>query len=142
MAWGDGFYRKAKAKVEQQTGEPVEVIGWASRSGAMGAVIAGTALRGAEVAAGSAVQSGVAAPRGRMQAGGGEKGSKLPMNFMVALTPTALRVFKIRKTWTGLKLKKESERCRERGFASRSRTAGSSSAFASRAPTARRSRSR
>ena len=29
------------------------------------------------------------------------------MNFMVALTPTAFRVFKIRKTWTGLRLKKE-----------------------------------
>ena len=107
MAWGDGFYRKARAKVEQRTGETVEVIGWASRSGAMGAVIAGTALRGAEAAAGSAVQAGVAAPRGRMQAGGGEQGARLPMNFMVALTPTAFRVFKIRKTWTGLKLKKE-----------------------------------
>jgi len=107
MAWGDGFYRKAREKVEQRTGEPVEVIGWASRSGAMGAVIAGTALRGAEVAAGSPIQSGVAAPRGRMQAGGGEQGARLPMNFMVALTPTAFRVFKIRKTWTGLRLKKE-----------------------------------
>ena len=29
------------------------------------------------------------------------------MNFMVALTPTAFRVFKIRKTWTGVKIKKE-----------------------------------
>ena len=67
MAWGDGFYRKAAAKVEERTGERVEVIGWASRSGAMGAVIAGTVLRGAETAAGSPVVAGTAAPGGRMQ---------------------------------------------------------------------------
>jgi hypothetical protein len=107
MAWGDGFYRKAREKIGERADEPVEVIGWASRSGAMGAVIAGSVLRGAEAAAGSAVQSGVAAPRGRMQAAEGQKGARLPMNFMVALTPTALRVFAIRKTWTGLKVKKE-----------------------------------
>jgi hypothetical protein len=107
MAWGDGFYRKAAEKVEARVGEPVELIGWASRSGAMGAVIAGTVLRGAETALGGGAVNGVAAPRGRMQAGGGDKGARLPMNFLVALTPTALRVFGVRKTWTGVKLKSE-----------------------------------
>lgn len=95
MAWGDGV------------GEPVEVIGWASRSGAMASVIAGSVLRGAETAADSAVVAGVATPRGRMQAGDGDKGARLPLNFMVALAPTALRVFNVRKTWTGVKIKKE-----------------------------------
>lgn len=107
MAWGDRFYEKARKKVEERTGESVEVIGWASRSGAMGAVLAGTALRGAEGLAGSAVVTGAAVPRDRMRSGHGVKGAQLPMNFMVALTPSALRVFKIRKTWTGLRLKKE-----------------------------------
>jgi hypothetical protein len=108
MAWGDGFYRKATAKVEARIGEPVELIGWASRSGAMGAVIAGTALRGAETALGGAITGGVSAPRGRMRTSGGDKGARLPMNFMVVLTPSALRVFAIRKTaWTGVKIKKE-----------------------------------
>ena len=37
MALGDRFYAKAKHKVEERVGEPVEVLGWASRSGAMGA---------------------------------------------------------------------------------------------------------
>jgi hypothetical protein len=102
MAWGDRFYSNAREKIEQRIGEPVEVIGWAGRSGAMGAVVAGTALRGAETA-GSAIVTGVAAPRGGIQTGDGGKGTRLPMNFMVALTPTALRVFKIRKTWTGVR---------------------------------------
>jgi hypothetical protein len=107
MALGDGFYRKAKAKIEARIGEPVEVVGWASRSGAMTAVLAGTVLRGAGTALGSAVASGTAVPGGRMQDVDGGKGARLPINFLVALTPTALRVFKLRKTWTGLKLKKE-----------------------------------
>jgi hypothetical protein len=107
MAWGDGFYRKAREKIENRIGEPVEVIGWAGRSGATAAVLAGAALRGAETAMDSAVVAGAAAPRGRMQTGGAGKGTRLPMNFMVVLTPTAFRVFKIRKTWTGLKIKEE-----------------------------------
>lgn len=107
MALGDGFYRKAKAKIEARVGEPVEVLGWASRSGAMTAVLAGTVLRGAETALGSAVASGTAVPGGRIRDADGGKGARLPINFLVALTPTALRVFAIRKTWGGLKLKKE-----------------------------------
>jgi hypothetical protein len=107
MAWGDGFYRKAREKIETRIGERVEVIGWASRSGAMTAVLAGAALRGAETAMGGAIVAGAAAPRGRIQTGGEGKGARLPMNFMVVLTPTAFRVFKIRKTWTGVRIKKE-----------------------------------
>jgi len=107
MAWGDGFYRKARAKVADQCGEPVELVGWASRSGAKGAVVAGTLMRGAETAMDSPVVSGTSAPGGRMVAGEGAKGARLPMNFLVVLTPTAFRVFKIRKGWTGVKIKKE-----------------------------------
>jgi hypothetical protein len=107
MAAGDGFYRKAAKKIEDRIGEPVEVIGWASRSGAMGALVAGSVLRGAETAMGSGVATGAAAPRGRMRGDGGSKGARLPLNFMVALTPSAFHVFKIRKTWRGLKLQKE-----------------------------------
>lgn len=107
MAWGDGFYRKATERIEQRIGEPVEVIGWASRSGAMGAVVAGTVLRGAETAMDSPLVTGAAAPARRMRTGDAGKGTRLPMNFIVALTPTAFRVFKIRKTWTGVKIKKE-----------------------------------
>jgi hypothetical protein len=107
MAFGDRFYEKAKQKVEARVGEPVEVIGWASRTGAMGAVIAGEIARGIDVAGGDPIGLGAAIPSGRMVAAGGEKGSRLPINFLVVLTPTALRVFSIRKTWTGVKVKKE-----------------------------------
>jgi hypothetical protein len=55
----------------------------------------------------SAIVTGVSAPRGRMQAEEGAKGARLPMNFMVVLTPTALRVLKIKKGWTGTKVKQE-----------------------------------
>ena len=106
-ALGDGFYRKAKEKIERQIGEPVEVLGWASRSGAMGAVIGGQLLRGIDVAGGNPVGLGTSIPGGRMAAAGGAEGARLPMNFIVALTPSAFRVFALRKTWTGLKLKKE-----------------------------------
>lgn len=116
MALGDGFYRKAKAKIEARIGEPVEVLGWASRSGAMTAVLAGTVLRGAETALGSAVAAGTAVPGGRMRDADGGKGARLPINFLVALTPTALRVFALRKTWTGLRLKKELGRLPREGL--------------------------
>ena len=106
-ALGDGFYRKARAKIEAQIGEPVEVLGWASRSGAMGAVIGGELLRGVDAAGGNPIGLGASVPRGHMVAPGGAKGARLPVNFLVALTPNALRVFALRKTWTGLKLKKE-----------------------------------
>jgi hypothetical protein len=107
VAWGDRFYNKLKEKVEQRIDEPVEVIGVASRSGAMGALVAGTALRGAETVMSSPIVSGSKTPSGRMRTGDGGKGSRLPLNFVVALTPTALRVFKWRKTWFGSKIKKE-----------------------------------
>jgi hypothetical protein len=61
MAWGDAFYRKATEQVEAHIGEPVELIGWASRSGAMGSVIAGTVARGAATAMDSAIVTGVSA---------------------------------------------------------------------------------
>ena len=83
------------------------MLGWASRSGAMGAVIAGQVLRGVDVAGGNPVGLGTSVPRGHMSAAEGEKGARLPMNFLVALTPTAMRVFSLRKTWTGVKIKKE-----------------------------------
>src|ERR1051326_6284341 len=95
MAYGDRFYRKAREKLEAHVGEPVEVIGWAARTGAMNAVIA------------NQLGLGGMAPRGRMVAAGGEQGAKLPLNFLVALTPTALRVFRFRRGWTGIRIKKE-----------------------------------
>jgi hypothetical protein len=107
MAWGDGFYRKAREKVEARVHEPVEVIGWASRAGSMNAVLGGAVLRGAASAANSPIVAGTAVPGSKMHAGDGGKDVRLPLNFLVALTPTTFRVFKIRKTWTGLKLKKD-----------------------------------
>jgi hypothetical protein len=107
VAWGDRFYAKLQQKVEQRVGEPVDVIGVGSRCGSMNALIAGTALRGAETLMGSPIVAGSAAPRGRMRAAEGGKGVRLPMSFIVALTPSALHVFKWRKTWFGSKVKKE-----------------------------------
>src|SRR4051794_22687334 len=107
MALGDRFYAKAKQQVEARIGEPVEVLGWASRSGAMGAVIAGQVARGVDVAGGNPIGLGTSIPRGRMIAAGGAKGTKLPINFLVALTPSALRVFSVSNGWTGAKVKKD-----------------------------------
>jgi hypothetical protein len=106
-ALGDRFYRKAKEKVEQRIGEPVHVLGWASRTGAMGAVIAGQVLRGADVAGGNPIGLGTSIPGSRVTGPGGEKGARLPINFLVALTPTAMRLFSVRNGWTGVKVKKE-----------------------------------
>jgi hypothetical protein len=47
------------------------------------------------------------APRSRMQTTEGGKGARLPTTFMVALTPTAFRVFKFRRSWFGLRITKE-----------------------------------
>jgi hypothetical protein len=107
VAWGDSFYRKAGAKIEGQIGEPVEVIGWASRSGAMGAVIAGKVVGGAEVAIGGQNSSFIGIPGHHMKVAGNDKGVRLPVNFMVVLTPTAFRVLKISKGWGGVKIKGE-----------------------------------
>jgi hypothetical protein len=107
MALGDSFYRKAREKIEQQIGEPVEVIGWASRTGAMGAVIAGKVVGGAEVALGGSNSSFMGIPGDRMQTADGGKGVKLPINFMIVLSPTSLRVLKVSKGWTGLKIRGE-----------------------------------
>jgi hypothetical protein len=107
MAWGDSFYAKAKDKIESQIGEPVEVLGWASRTGAMGAVVTGKIVGGAGVALGGDSSSFMGIPGDRMQTAEGGKGVKLPINFMIALTPTALRVLKISKGWSGVKIKGE-----------------------------------
>lgn len=107
MAWGDRFYAKLQQKVEQRLGEQVEAIGVGSRCGSMNALIAGTALRGAETVMGSPIIAGAKAPGGRLRTPDAAKGVRLPMSFVVALTPTALHVFKWRKTWFGTKVKKE-----------------------------------
>jgi hypothetical protein len=108
MAWGDRFYRQATEKVQAKSGEPVELITRAGRPGAMGALVGGEVLRGIDVAGGSTIGvGGAAAPGGRMIAAGGGKGARLPLNFLVALTPTALRVFTVRPGWIRVKVRKE-----------------------------------
>jgi len=101
MAWGDGFYRKAKGKVEARIGEPVELISMASRTGAMNAFVEGK-FESDDLGS----QEGLA-PRSRMQTTAGADGQRLPTTFMVALTPTAFRVFKFRRSWFGLKITKQ-----------------------------------
>jgi hypothetical protein len=102
MAWGDGFYRNAAKKVAARTGEPVELISMASRTGAMNSFVAGKSD-----AIGLGTPEG-RAPRSRMKTGdGGGKGARLPTTFMVALTPTAFRVFKFRRTWFGVRIREE-----------------------------------
>ena len=98
MALGDRFYRKARDKVEVRTGEQVELISMASRTGAMNAFVAGK-LGSAALGTPEGV-----APRSRMQTNAGGRGGRLPTTFMVALTPTAFRVFKFRRSWFGLKI--------------------------------------
>ena len=101
MAWGDRFYGKARAKVESRTGEPVELISMASRTGAMNAFVAG------KVGSAALGTPEGLAPRSRMRTGSGGQGARLPTTFMVALTPTAFRAFKFRRSWFGLKITKE-----------------------------------
>jgi hypothetical protein len=73
----------------------------------MGAVIAGQVLRGADVAGGNAAGLGTSIPGGRLTGPGGEKGARLPINFLVALTSSGLRLFSVRNGWTGVKVKKD-----------------------------------
>jgi hypothetical protein len=42
-----------------------------------------------------------------MTAPGGGKGAKLPINFVVALTPTAVRILDMKMFWGNVKIKKE-----------------------------------
>ena len=101
MAWGDRFYRKAREKVEARTGERVELISMASRTGAMDAFVTG------KIGSAALGTPEGLAPRSRIQTDRGGKGASLPTTFIVALTPTAFRVFKFRRTWLGLKITKE-----------------------------------
>ncbi len=142
MALGDSFDAKASEKIEQQIGEPVEVLGWASRTGAMGAVVTGKIVGGAGVALGGDGSSFMGIPGDRMQTGDRGKGVKLPINFMVVLTPTALRVLKISKGWTGLKIKGELGTLPREGLGLAIEDAKVTKQFQLAAPTARRSASR
>ena len=101
VAWGDGFYRKAGAKVEARIGEKVQLIGMASRTGAMAAFVTG------KIGSAALGTPEGRAPGSRMQTVGDGKDVRLPTTFLVALTPTAFRVFKFRRTWFGLKITKE-----------------------------------
>ena len=73
----------------------------ASRTGAMNAFVGG------KVGSAALGTPDGLAPRSRMQTKEAGKGARLPTTFMVALTPTAFRVFKFRRSWLGLKITKE-----------------------------------
>jgi len=102
MAGGEEFFRKATEIVEERTGEKVDVIGWGSRTGAMASVISGSID-----ALGGSGEPTLGTPRGRMSASEGRKGAKLPLNFLVVLTPTTLRLFGVRNSWRGVSVKEE-----------------------------------
>jgi hypothetical protein len=106
MAWGEAFYRKATAKVEERTGETVDAIGWGSRGGALARVIATEAIDGAEAVLGTG-SSALRTPTAHMLAPGGARGARLPLNFLVVLTASSLRLFGVRNSWRGVKLKRE-----------------------------------
>ena len=95
MALGDRYIRSATAAVEKRVGEPPLRIAFASRPGATGAMLTGE-LTGV----------GTLAPRGKIKRENG-KDTRLPTNFLVAVTPTRVYVFKHRMLWGSVKIKGE-----------------------------------
>ena len=101
MALGDRFYRKARDKVEVRTGEQVELISMASRTGRDERIRRGQArLSRSRYARGRGTAFTDANQRWRQR--------WPPANDLHGRSyPTAFRVFKFRRSWFGLKITKE-----------------------------------
>jgi hypothetical protein len=97
----ESYFKNATARVEKLTGESVLAIGFCNRVGSMGAVIASA---GQELATGGEL-GGFTAPRGSLVKDG--KKVRLPLNFIVAVTPTSVHVYKHRMFWGRVKIKRE-----------------------------------
>ncbi|MDX6689915.1 MAG: hypothetical protein QOG15_1372 [Solirubrobacteraceae bacterium] len=106
MALGDRYIANAKKAVAAIVDEEVLNVSFASRSGSMNAVLAGQVLRGAEVGLGGDGITGVAVPRGAIEREGAKK-TRLPMNFIIAVTPKHIHVYKHKMLWGTVKLKGE-----------------------------------
>jgi hypothetical protein len=106
MALGDRYISNAKKAVSALVGEEVLNVSFASRSGSMNAVLAGQVLRGAEIGLGGDGITGVSVPRSGIEREG-EKKTRLPMNFIVAVTPKHIHVYKHKMLWGSVKLKGE-----------------------------------
>jgi hypothetical protein len=106
MGLGDRYLENAKKAVAELIDEEVLMIAFGSRSGSMNAVLAGQVLRGAEAGLGGDGITGVSVPRGAIEHEGAKK-TRLPMNFMLVVTPAHIRVYRHKMFWGSVKVKGE-----------------------------------
>jgi hypothetical protein len=106
MGLGESYIANAKKAVAAVVGEEVLNVSFANRSGSLNAVLAGQVLRGAEIGLGGDGITGVAVPRGAIKREGAKK-TRLPMNFLVAVTPARIHIYKHKMFWGSVKLKGE-----------------------------------
>jgi hypothetical protein len=107
MGIGQRYEDNAKVAVAKLVDEPVLGIAFANRSGAMGALVAGEVVGLAQAGlGGGATTGGRMAPRGSIGREGDKK-TRLPLNFLVAITPTRVHVYKHKMFWGSVKIKGE-----------------------------------
>lgn len=92
MGLGDKYIENGAKAVQAVVTEPVLFVTFGSRVGSMQAVIGGV------------LGDGGAAPRDKVHRPGG-KDTKLPMNFLVAVTQSAVLVYEHKMFWGRIKLK-------------------------------------
>ncbi|MDX6514171.1 MAG: hypothetical protein QOE36_3675, partial [Gaiellaceae bacterium] len=102
MALGDRYLRSATAAAERLTGDRILRVAFAARPGAMAAFVGGQ-LAGAGEGLGS---TGGRAPGAKIMRDEG-KDTKLPANFLLAVTPTRIHVYKHRMGYGRVKIKGE-----------------------------------
>jgi hypothetical protein len=106
MGLGDKYIANAKKAVAAVVDEEVLNVSFANRSGSMNALLAGQVLRGAEMGLGGDGITGVGMPRGSIKREGAKK-TRLPTNFIVAVTPKHIHIYKHKMFWGSVKLKGE-----------------------------------
>jgi hypothetical protein len=100
------YLKNATAAAAKRTGEEILGVAFCNRAGSMRALVAGEVLQLGEAALGGGAVAGINAPAGAIQREGGKK-TRLPLNFVVAITPARVHVFKHRMFWGSVKLKSE-----------------------------------
>jgi len=106
VALGDRYQENVRKAAAELVGEDVLMVAFGSRAGAMNSVIAGQVLRGGEAAMGGDGITGVSMPGGAIERDGAKQ-TRLPMNFMLVVTPAHIHVYKHKMLWGTVKVKGE-----------------------------------
>ncbi len=95
MALGDRYLASAQKAAEKRLGEPVLLVAFGSRTGAMRAL-----------AIGAAIGIGGMAPGDKIHRPGG-KDTRLPLNFLIVVTARQVHLYRYKMLWGRTKIKKD-----------------------------------